>query len=145
MADGSNILRASWGVSSANANLGIDGVVTSFSRRREGQTYTEQNALGAVDGVFMFDLAESVSVDVLVTVSTEPPDIGDPFAVGDSFVGWVKNAEVAETNQSYRRIHIEAEATMNCVELGEVDPENAAGIDASGGTGLDWDGGVDGE
>ena len=144
MAGESNILRASWGVSPDNANLEIEGVVTSVSSRREGQTYTEQDALGAVDGVFMFDFTESLSVDVLVGTTVDKPAVGDVFVCGD-FAGWVKSAEVVETNSSYRRIHVDAEATMLCLELGEIDPENGAGIDASGGTGLDWNGDVTGE
>ena len=101
-------LRATWGVRSAGDARGY-GVVVGVEIGSEGQFITEADILGAVNGVFMFDVRMGDACEVLIRTGTPPPGIGDQFRIGET-AGYVTDARFTESNTSYQKLRISTAA-----------------------------------
>ena len=104
---------ASWGVSAGNGEL--SGVLVEYSESVEAILGTEQNEIGSVIGQAQYDEHTTVNATVQVPVDATPPEPGASITINGKS-GYVRSAEIAESNTNYRRIRVTVECYRNCTE-----------------------------
>ena len=103
-----NLLRASWGVTDSVS--GVVGVVVGMDLRAEGSFITETDLYGRICAVFMYDVVSTFGIDVQVRAGTLPPNVGAQISVAGN-LGYVKDAQIVESNAAYQKMHVTVEKT----------------------------------
>ena len=102
---------AAWGVS--GSVTGVTGVVQEIRHSNAAVLGTEQNELGAVIGQVIYDKKKTLTATILVASGTSLPEEGSAMTI-DGVSCYCVNASIIESNTSYRRISVTAEAFTNC-------------------------------
>lgn len=104
---------AVWGVTSTCD--GIAGIVTSIRTQSNGLFQPETDYLGAVCRKVLYDAHYQVVAQIVFPENEALPSIGDTVTISgaDYIVG---NVTLIETNSSYQKMQLIAEAHLKCSE-----------------------------
>ena len=101
---------ASWGVS---GTCSISGIVTSLKVQSDGMFQAETDDYGSVCRQILYDLHSQVTVQVIVALEAELPDVGGQIMIM-GYGYYVRSGTVIETNSTYRKFQIVAEKYAKC-------------------------------